>query len=59
MLGAVLRLNDTVEVVSGEHARNSGAVLSIERLEPEPVYLVELANPPADAQIPENDLSAS
>lgn len=57
--GAAFRLNDPVAVVAGEHAGRVGAVISLERLEPEPVYLVEFGDDGASALLGEHVLAAA
>jgi hypothetical protein len=42
--GVSFRLNDVVHVVSGEHIGMEGWVISVEGVDPEPCYLVELAS---------------
>jgi hypothetical protein len=42
--GVSFRLNDVVQVVSGEHVGMEAWVISVEGLEPEPSYLIELAS---------------
>jgi len=42
--GINYKINDSVFVLKGELSGESGAVISIESLEPEPTYLVELGN---------------
>lgn len=37
-------LNDSVEIVEGEHAGEFAAVISLERLNPEPAFLIELGS---------------
>jgi hypothetical protein len=44
-----LCINDSVEVVSGEHAGRGGAVISIESGGNDPTYLVEFGDTGADA----------
>ena len=62
--GAAFRLNDSVEILAGdeilagEHTGNGGAVISIERLTPEPIYLVELGDTGEDVRLSESNLSA-
>jgi hypothetical protein len=53
--GAAYRLNDSVGVTSGEFKGESGAVVSLLALAPEPVYLVELSSG-ADIKISESEL---
>ena len=56
--GAAFRLNDSVEILAGEHTGNGGTVISIERLTPEPIYLVELGDTGEDVRLSESNLSA-
>ena len=36
--------NDAVEIMGGEHAGDSGSIVSLEELGEDPLYLVELAS---------------
>ncbi len=58
MPGAAFRLIDSVEIIAGEHAGQGGSAISIERLPPEPAYLVELADTDEDVHLAESELSA-
>jgi hypothetical protein len=40
--GVGYALNDAVVVLEGEHAGQAGAVVALQSLAPEPLYLVEL-----------------
>ena len=40
--GVVLAHNDFVRVSAGEHAGESGSIVSVEELGEDPVYLIEL-----------------
>ena len=42
--GARFRLNDSVRVLTGQHAGQIGAVVSLLALEPEPRYTVETSS---------------
>ena len=42
--GVAFEHNDAVEVTGGEHAGDSGAIISVEELGDDPVYLVELGS---------------
>jgi hypothetical protein len=53
--GVAFLLNDSVRIVSGQHAGGSGAVIAVERLEPEVTYRVELRNG-LDIEVAECDL---
>ena len=57
--GAAFKLNDSVEITAGEHAGKSGAVISLEALEPEPLYLVEMGDGSRDALVEEHVLTAA
>ena len=50
--GAAFMLNRPVRVIDGPHAGETGTVISLLGLQPEPLYLVELASG-ADAEIPQ------
>jgi len=53
--GVLFEHNDAVLVVSGEHAGQTGALISIEELGQDPVYLVELSSG-TDAYIAQSQL---
>ncbi len=57
--GAAYRLNDSVVIVAGEHAGTLAFVIALVALEPEPKYLVELANTGRDMKLPESALRAA
>ncbi|MEO1174379.1 MAG: hypothetical protein AAFX94_20350, partial [Myxococcota bacterium] len=38
----LFRLDDAADVISGPEIGKAGAVISLEKLEPEPVYVLEL-----------------
>jgi hypothetical protein len=57
--GAAFRLNDSVLILSGEHAGTLAAVISLLELNPHPRYLVELATTGADLELPEAALRAA
>lgn len=40
--GVALQHNDYVKVIGGQHASDSGSIVSVESLGRDPVYLVEL-----------------
>lgn len=42
--GVSFEHNDAVVVVAGEHSGDSGAIISVEELGDDPVYLVELGS---------------
>jgi hypothetical protein len=42
--GVAFEHNDAVEIIGGEHAGDSGAIISLEELGESPAYLVELAS---------------
>ena len=47
-------INDSVQVVSGEHAGRLGSVIALLTVKPSTEYLVEFGDPPfEDAQVPE------
>ncbi len=55
--GVLYGLNDTVTILSGEHAGIEGAVISLISIEPV-LYLVELLGPTyGDVKIAESDLA--
>ena len=56
--GGRFRHNESVRVIAGEHAGKFGALISVESLKPEPVYLVELASGEGDVLLPDSDLEA-
>jgi hypothetical protein len=53
------RLNDTVAVAAGVHESEEAAVISLEALDPEPTYLVELLSGAGDLTLPESMLRPS
>ena len=57
--GAAFKLNDSVEITAGVHAGKSGAVMSLETLEPEPVYVVEMSDGSGDVSVEEHVLTAA
>lgn len=42
--GVAFEHNDSVEVIDGEHVGDFGAIVSVERLGDDPIYLVELGS---------------
>lgn len=42
--GVAFEHDDAVEVTGGEHAGDSGAIISVEELGDDPAYLVELSS---------------
>ena len=54
--GILLRLNDGVLVLSEEYSGATGCVISIEALEPEPSYLVELGDGRGDLIVRQSNL---
>jgi len=54
--GVAFEHNDYVGVVSGEHAGDSGSLISVEQLGQDPIYLVELESN-RDALIPQSCLT--
>ncbi|HEX9953170.1 MAG TPA: hypothetical protein VGB53_15475 [Rubricoccaceae bacterium] len=56
--GVRFRLNDAVRIVSGPASGAEGSVISLDALEPEPTYLVELSGG-ADVRVPERALDAA
>ena len=57
--GGRFRHNESVHVISGDHTGKSGALISVERLQPEPVYLVELASGEGDVLLPDSSLATA
>ena len=55
--GASFTLNDSVEVVEGSLAGEKGSLISLIKLEPEPVYLVEISDG-SEVQLKESYLQA-
>ena len=55
--GGRFRHNESVRIIVGEHAGEFGALISVESLEPEPLYLVELASTGADVLLPDSSLA--
>lgn len=53
--GVAFRLNDSVRIKAGVYSGEMASVVSLESLEPAPVYLVELANG-TDLKVTESDL---
>jgi len=51
------RHNEDVRVARGAHAGKFGALISVEALEPEPVYLVELATGEGDVLLSDSSLA--
>nr|QEO74368.1 hypothetical protein [uncultured bacterium] len=54
--GVAFGLNDSVRIKSGEHAGELASVISLESLEPSPVYLVELHSGRGDVEMAESGL---
>jgi len=55
--GAKFKLNDNVIFIDNDFANKVGAVISLIELLPEPVYIVELLEPPyGDIKIKETSL---
>ena len=54
--GVSFKLNDSVSVIAGPHAGKSGAVISLNRLIPEPEYLVELGSGSGDIKAFQSNL---
>lgn len=54
--GVAFGLNDSVRVKSGEHAGELAIVISLESLEPSPVYIIELGSTGTDIKMAESDL---
>lgn len=44
-------INDAVEIIEGEYKGKSAAVISIEQIEPELIYLIELGDGAGDVVI--------
>ncbi len=57
--GAAFKLNDTVVIISGDHAGELASVISLLELTPEPRYVVELATTGWDLEMPEAALRAA
>jgi hypothetical protein len=55
--GGRFRHNESVHVIAGEHAGKRGALISVESLKPEPVYLVELGSGEGDLLLPDSSLA--
>ncbi len=55
--GGRFRHNDSVRIIAGDHTDEVGAVISIEAIEPEPVYLVEFGSGRGDVLIPDSHLA--
>ena len=53
--GVAFGLNDSVRIKAGAYSGEMASVISLESLEPAPVYLVELANG-TDLKVTESDL---
>ena len=50
-------LNDSVRVKSGPHVGRTAAVVSITRMDPEPVFILEPGEPPwGDLEVPQSNL---
>jgi len=54
--GVSFKLNDSVSVIAGPHAGKSGTVISLNRLIPEPEYLVELGSGAGDIKAFQSNL---
>lgn len=57
--GGRFRHNESVRVIAGEHAGKFGALISVESLKPEPVYVVELSSGEGDVLLPDSRLEAA
>jgi hypothetical protein len=55
--GVVFLLNDSVEVITGPHCGARGAVVGLDALTPEPIYVVELGNG-QDVHLKESEIAA-
>jgi hypothetical protein len=55
--GVAFFVNDAVQVRNGANAGSRGAVISLEAVEPEPLYLVELASG-SDVTLPQSALDS-
>jgi hypothetical protein len=53
--GVAFDLNDSVRIKTGAHSGEIASVISLESLEPAPVYMVELADG-TDLKVTESDL---
>ncbi|XAL99354.1 hypothetical protein OT109_17460 [Phycisphaeraceae bacterium D3-23] len=51
--------NDSVRILSGPHAGSFGSLISVEALDPEPTYLVELASGKGDVLQADSTLDAA
>ena len=54
--GIRFRLNDTIEILSDEEKGKVGSVISIVTLEPEPTYMIELADGSGDREYGQSEL---
>lgn len=57
--GLCFRLNDSVEITAGPHAGEGAAVISVEAVAPEVLYLVELGSGKGDLVLPEAHLRSA
>jgi hypothetical protein len=51
--------NESVRICSGPHAGAMGSLISVESLDPEPIYLVELASGKGDVLQADSTLDAA
>lgn len=56
MPSAAFKLNDSVTILKGKHVGQHAAIISLEALEQEPHYLVELAGGAGDVILRESEL---
>lgn len=54
--GIPFAINDSVDIVSGPHADQTGAVIAIESLHPTATFRIELGNAGGDVIVPVSDL---
>ena len=54
--GVDLRLNDSVEITGGPKQGETGAVISLEHVDPEPTFLVELGATGSEITLPQSML---
>ena len=57
--GVAFGLNDSVRIMSGEHAGELATVTSLMSLEPAPTYIVELGSGGGDVAVAESDLESA
>ena len=55
--GVRFKLNDAVQIKSGEHGGKFGSVISLVSTDPIPTYVIELGSGDAEVEMPESDLA--